>query len=164
MKRIIIHWTAGAYTPNDTDLGAYHYLIGYDPKTDSAYLKNGKFKPEDNLNCNDGIYARHTGGGNTGSIGISLCSMFGYENNKDVGKYPIKEAQLELLYQTCANLSKKYNIPITPLGIMTHYEFGKRNPNTESRGKRDIEYLPSRPDIASCNIGDYIRDNIKKCT
>lgn len=163
MKRIIIHWTAGVYAPNDKELGCYHYLIGYNPKTESAYLVNGKCKPEDNLNCYDGKYAPHTGGGNTGSIGVSICAMFGYKDSKNVGNYPITEAQLRLLYRTCASLAKKYDIPVTPTGIMTHYEFGKKNPNTTSRGKCDIVYLPSNPHISPDNVGNYIRDNIKKC-
>ena len=72
MKRIIIHWTAGTYQPNNTDFEHYHYLVNGD-----GMVINGKFKPEDNLNCNDGKYAAHTGGGNTGSIGIAMCGMSG---------------------------------------------------------------------------------------
>ena len=61
MKRIILHWSAGSYKPNSTDMAHYHYLIDGDGE-----IKEGFLKPEDNLNCNDGRYAAHTGGGNTG--------------------------------------------------------------------------------------------------
>lgn len=27
MKRIILHWSAGSYKPNSTDMAHYHYLI-----------------------------------------------------------------------------------------------------------------------------------------
>ena len=77
MKRIILHWTAGAYQPNSTDYEHYHYLV-----TGDGLVVKGKYKPEDNKNCNDGKYAAHTGGGNTGSIGIAMCGMMNYSPNK----------------------------------------------------------------------------------
>lgn len=68
MKRIIIHWTAGTGSPNSVDKHHYHYLIDSQGK-----IHNGIFTPEDNLNCYDGRYAAHTGGGNTASIGVAMC-------------------------------------------------------------------------------------------
>lgn len=162
MKRIIIHWTAGTYTPNEHEKNCYHYLIAFNPKNNAAYQVNGRFKPEDNLNCYDGKYAAHTGGGNTGSIGVSLCAMGGYKNITEVGNYPIRQEQLNLLYKLCSQLSKKYSIPINSNCILTHYKFGLKNPNTTSKGKIDIVYLPSQPNIICSNVGDYIRNNIKK--
>lgn len=67
MKRIILHWTAGSYQPNHTDFEHYHYLVN-----GQGLVIEGKYKPEDNLDCTDGKYAQHTGGGNTGSIGVSI--------------------------------------------------------------------------------------------
>ncbi len=66
MNKIIIHWTAGTYQPNTTDLEHYHFLIDGEGKK-----HNGKYKPEDNENCNDGKYAAHTGGGNTGALPLT---------------------------------------------------------------------------------------------
>ena len=63
-KRLIIHWSAGRYYPSEFEKQYYHYLVDVEGK-----IYNGKFLPEDNNNCNDGKYAAHTGGGNTGSIG-----------------------------------------------------------------------------------------------
>ena len=156
MKRIIIHWTAGATKPNATDLQHYHYLIDNDGK-----IYNGKYKPEDNENCQDGIYAQHTGGGNTGSIGISMCGMCGFKSSKDVGKYPLTKKQCESTFKICADLCKKYEIAITPQTVMTHYEFGKANPQTTSNGKIDIIYLPPYPTITKDKIGEFIRNKIK---
>ena len=98
MKRIIIHWTAGTYMPNSVELEHYHYLIDFNqvPK-EKASVKCGKCKPEDNLNCTDGSrYAAHTGGGNTGSIGVAICGMLGYQGIKQIGNYPIKPLQMEV--------------------------------------------------------------------
>lgn len=156
MKRIIIHWTAGSNTANNTDKTHYHYVID-----GNGTVINGKYKPEDNENCNDGKYAKHTGGGNTGSIGVSMCGMYGYTSPKNVGKYPLKKVQVEAMFKLVATLCKKYKIAITPDTVMTHYEFGKKNPKTTSAGKIDIVYLPPYPEQTKDKIGDFIRSKIK---
>ena len=96
MNRIIIHWTAGQYAPNVTDLEHYHFIVG-----GSGKVHNGKYMPEDNENCYDGKYAQHCGGGNTGSIGVSMCGMLGFKNSKNVGKYPLTGKQVEACFKLC---------------------------------------------------------------
>ena len=156
MKRIIIHWTAGGNKPNSVDLEHYHFVI--DSK---GVIYNGKYKPEDNENCKDGRYAQHTGGGNTGSIGVSMCGMAGYSNPREVGKYPLTAVQVEKMFKFCSDLAQKYKIPITSSTIMTHYEFGQKNPKTTSAGKIDIVFLPPFPGIPKDKIGDFIRAKIR---
>ena len=146
MKRIIIHWTAGVYSPNSHELNCYH---------------NGKFKPESNEICRFGQYAAHTGGGNTGSIGVAMCGMLGFCHRNNVGKYPIKAKQFEATMKLCSDLAKKYNIPIKSSNIMTHYEFGRKNPRTTSAGKIDLIYIPSYPWVAELDVGSFIRTKIK---
>lgn len=156
MKRIIIHWTAGVYKPNETDLEHYHYLIDSE-----GNVHKGKHKVEDNENCNDGNYAAHTGGGNTGAIGVSLCGMAGFSNRQNIGKYPLTKVQCERCFKLVAELSKKYNITINPQNVMTHYEFGIKHPNTSSAGKIDIVYLPPYPDVEQAKVGDFIRSKAR---
>lgn len=156
MNRIIIHWTAGGNKPNATDKQHYHYMIDSEG---GVYV--GKYTPEDNLNCNDGKYAQHTGGGNTGSIGVSMCGMAGFTGVNNVGKYPLTRKQCEACFKLCAQLSKTYNIPIASNHIMTHYEFGKANPKTSSAGKIDIVYLPPYPEVKRSEVGDFIRNKIR---
>lgn len=156
MKKIIIHWTAGAYTPNSTDLKHYHYLIDKNGRTNY-----GIYKPEDNENCNDGKYAAHTGGGNTGAIGIALCGMYGFTSVSKIGSYPVTKVQCEALFSFVAKLAKKYGIKIDSDHIMTHYEFGLKNPKTTSAGKIDIVYLPPYPQIKKQDIGDFIRNKVE---
>lgn len=156
MKKIIIHWTAGAYTPNSTDLKHYHYLIDKNGRTNY-----GIYKPEDNENCNDGKYAAHTGGGNTGAIGIALCGMYGFTSVSKIGSYPVTKIQCEALFSFVAKLAKKYGIKIDSDHIMTHYEFGLKNPKTTSAGKIDIVYLPPYPQIKKQDIGDFIRNKVE---
>ena len=156
MKRIIIHWTAGSYSPNATDKAHYHYLVDA-----MGVVHNGVFKPEDNENCTDGRYAQHTGGGNTGSIGVAMCGMCGFRSSSNLGKYPLTKKQCESTFKLCAELCKKYNIPVTKNNVMTHYEFGKAYPNTSSAGKIDIIYLPPYPEQTADKIGDFIRNKIR---
>ncbi len=156
MIKIIIHWTAGTWKPNATEKLYYHYLID---KTGNVV--DGVYKPEDNENCYDGRYAMHTGGGNTGAIGVAFCGMFGYVSPKKLGEYPLTKKQCEAGFKFIAELSKKYNIAITPNTIMTHYEFGLKNPNTSSRGKIDIVHLPPYPTVKQADVGDFIRNKIR---
>ena len=156
LNKIIIHWTAGGSIPNDVDRNHYHYMID-----SQGQLHSGKHKPEDNINCNDGKYAAHTGGGNTGAIGVALCGMLGFKDKNNVGRFPLTQKQVESALYFIAGLSLKYKIPVTPQSIMTHYEFGKANPKTSSAGKIDIIYLPPYPDVPADKIGDFLRGKIK---
>ncbi len=156
MKRIIIHWTGGTYQPNTHEWECYHYLINGD-----GVVVEGKYTPEDNLNCTDGKYAAHTGGGNTGSIGVAMCGM--YVPNKtsvEKTKYPLTKVQCERCFKLIAELSGKYNIPITVQTVMTHYEFGLKNPRTSSAGKIDINWLPPYV-VSSFEVGNFIRNKAR---
>lgn len=156
MKRIIIHWTGGQNQPNSTEFRHYHYLINGDGLT-----IRGQYAPEDNENCTDGRYAAHTGGGNTGSIGVALCGMFGYKSGKpDSTMFPLKPVQVEAAFKKIAELCKQYKIPITPETVLTHYEFGKSHPKTSSAGKPDISYLHPYPLLKPDEIGNHIRGKV----
>ena len=156
MKRIIIHWTAGTNQPNNIDYQHYHYLVN-----GGGLVIAGMYKPEDNENCTDGKYAQHCGGGNTGSIGVAMCGMYGFMSANVIGAYPLKKVQCERCFKLIAELCKKYNIPITPETVLTHYEFGKAHPKTTSYGKIDIIHLPAYPEITQNAMGDFIRNKIK---
>ena len=156
MKRIIIHWTAGTNQPNSTDYQHYHYLINGD-----GLVVKGKYDIQDNINCSDKKYAAHTGGGNTGSIGVAVCGMLGYKNSKNVGRFPLTSVQCERMYKLVAELCKKYNIPITPETVLTHYEFGQSHPKTTSFGKIDITWLPNVENLPIKEYGNFIRDKVK---
>lgn len=156
MKRIIIHWTAGRLQPNQTDHQHYHFLVNGD-----GLVFNGKYKPEDNENCNDGKYAQHCGGGNTGSIGVAMCGMYtvpyhDFRKSSDL----LTKKQCEACFKLISKLCKDYKIPITADTVMTHYEFGLKHPKTTSAGKIDIVYLPPYPNINASKIGDFIRNKV----
>jgi len=144
--------------PNETDKSDYHYLVDNFGKV--YQYPTLQHKPEDNENCKDDNYAHHTGGGNTGSIGVSMCGMMNFKNKLNVGKFPITGAQFEATMQLCAELAKKYNIEITPETILTHYEFGQKHKDTTSFGKIDIVFIPTYPHVAKDDVGSFIRSKI----
>lgn len=154
LERIIIHWTAGSYT--NLELDHYHFVVDKDGE-----VHTGKKPPESNSRPLPWNYVPHCGGGNTGSIGISMAGMAGFKHSKDVGKYPLTQKQCESCWKKCAALAKKYNIPLTEDGIMTHYVFGKRNPKTSSAGKIDIVCLPHEPNLKADEINPYILNKVK---
>lgn len=156
MKKIIIHWTAGGYYPNASEKNYYHFLVDKD-----GNVHNGSFKPENNLKCVKGCYAAHTGGGNTGAIGVAMCAMAGFKNKNDIGKYPITPIQFEAAMKLCADLALKYNIIVNSSNVMTHYEFGIKNPKTSSAGKIDVTYIPSYSWVDKNEVGSFIRSKIK---
>lgn len=156
MKRIILHWTAGRYYPTSFEKQFYHYLIDKEGK-----IYEGLYKPEDNIDCTDGKYAAHTGGGNTGSIGVAMCAMSGYKSPSNCGSFLITPIQFESCMEFCARLCQKYNLEVNENTVMTHYEFGKNNPKTTSAGKIDITYLPSYSWVGKNDIGSFIRTKVR---
>lgn len=156
MKKIIIHWTAGSYVPTWHEKDCYHFLLD---NLGKIYI--GHFKPEANLVCRSGMYAAHCGGGNTGAIGVSMCSMFGFKDKNSVGKFPITQKQFEATMELVAKLCSKYNLNVTPSTVMTHYEFGLKNPSTSSKGKIDIIHIPPYPWVTKDDAGSFIRSKVK---
>lgn len=156
MNRIILHWTAGTFFPSNFEKQFYHFLIDK-----NGIIYEGKFKPENNLNCVSGCYAAHTGGGNTGAIGVAMCGMYGFKNKNSQGNYPITAKQFEAAMEFCAKLSIKYNIPVSENSIMTHYEFGVKHPHTTSAGKIDIIFIPSYDWVSKNDVGKFIRSKVK---
>lgn len=157
LNKITLHWTVGRNTPTLDERKCYHFLID-----SSGLVYKGVYAPEDNINCNDGKYAAHTGGGNTGNIGVSFCGCYVPKGThvKD-SKYPLTRAQLERGFKLVAELAKKYNIPIDKDHIFTHYEFGLLHPKTKSAGKIDITYMHPFPEVSAKECGDFIRNKVK---
>ena len=155
LTKICLHWSAGAHFPCAEDLKAYHYCVD---KIGRIYP--GKHKPEDNLNCYDGNYAMHCGGGNTGCIGLALCGMAGFTSDKKLTKYPLTQKQVESFCCLAAYLSVKYGILISEKSVFTHYEFDQRRPKNKREGKIDITYLHYLPNLAINSVGKYLRQKI----
>ena len=155
MRRIILHWTAGTGFPTDYEKNFYHFLVDK-----NGEIHAGVYSPEDNLDVSVGNYAAHTGGGNSGSIGVAVCGMAGFVSAARCGNFPLTRVQLEALFALCAKLCVKYSISISQQTVMTHYEFGQKFPKTSSAGKIDLTYLPPFPAIKTADVGGFIRAKI----
>jgi hypothetical protein len=152
MKRIILHWTAGAYEPSATDKKHYHILIDGD-----GGLHQGIFSIKDNETTAT-PYAAHTAKSNSNSIGVSLCAMGGnvQERPLQAGPFPITRTQWETLAQVAAELCMRYNIEVTRKTVLGHGEVQDILGITQS-GKWDplaLEWDPNRP---YRDVGDEIR-------
>jgi hypothetical protein len=147
------HWTAGGYTPNKTDLAAYHFVVdgdgrwhrGVDVAKNSGSLKSG--------------YAAHTLNLNTDSIGVSLACMAGAtESPFNAGKYPMRAAQVDSLIAGCAKLASHYGIPVGRRTVLSHAEV-QPTLGVAQKQKWDFTRLPPLPDLVGAHvIGDYLRD------
>lgn len=157
MKRIIMHWSAGAHKASDLDKKHYHFIIEGD-----GTVVNGYMPPEANESTKDGGYAAHTLNCNTGAIGVAVAAMAGArEAPFTAGRYPITPTQIDALTTHCARLCRAYNIPVTRSTVLSHAEV-QPTLNIVQRGKWDITWLPGykKPE-APVAVGDTLRGLIK---
>ena len=158
MNRIVFHHTGGTYKPNVVDKKAYHVLIDGDGKEHA-----GRFPILNNApgRIRRGSYAAHTRGLNTGTIGVSLCSMGGGQwADPFGGRYPVKIAQVDALVAFLARASHEYGIDVDRRFILSHAEV-EQTLGVKQRNKWDFDYDPrggsGRDPIA---IGDEIRQEV----
>jgi N-acetyl-anhydromuramyl-L-alanine amidase AmpD len=154
MKRVIVHWTAGAHKASALDKSHYHVLI-----EDDGQLVRGK--PSIALNDARGAkasYAAHTLNCNTGSIGVSLCCMAGaIESPFKAGTAPMTRTQWDTLPRVVADLCWRYGIAVTPQTVLSHAEV-QINLGIKQRGKWDIARLAFDPSIIGAKAcGDGLR-------
>lgn len=157
LSRIVMHWSAGTHTVSALDREHYHFII--DGKGE---VHAGKHKPEANISAADGVYAAHTRGCNTGSIGVAVAAMAGaVERPFASGKYPITPAQVSALVKLVRGLATKYGIPITRETVLSHAEV-QPTLKIKQAGKWDISWLPGMSQPGDpVKVGDHIRGLIK---
>lgn len=156
MKRIVIHWTAGAHTPSNLDKEHYHYIID-----GAGNVVKGKWPVIANAAPEKGKYAAHTLNCNTGAIGVAVAAMAGAQDRPfNAGAYPITPEQVTALFRLCADLCDQYKIPVTRQTVLTHAEV-QPTLGIKQKGKWDITWLPgfSGPEDA-VKTGDYLRSYI----
>ncbi|MDH2326020.1 N-acetylmuramoyl-L-alanine amidase [Cereibacter sp. SYSU M97828] len=157
MERIIIHWTAGAHRASVEDRKHYHFIIegnGIVVKGDHPVIANAG-------TLQSGKYAAHTLNCNTGSIGVAVAAMAGAEERPfRAGAYPIFPTQLDALAVLCADLCRRYEIPVTRHTVLTHAEV-QPTLGIKQRGKWDITWLPGMSSAGDpIKVGDDLRARI----
>lgn len=153
LKRIHLHWTAGADGVNAVEQDAYHFLVGRDGK-----VYTGQDAPEANLSPIRGPYAAHTLNANSDAIGVALDAMAGArERPFYAGPYPITTVQITALVMLVANLCRKYGIPVTRETVLSHAEV-ERTLGINQRAKWDITWLPGMDGPRDAiEVGDILR-------
>ena len=150
MKSIILHWTGGTYLPNKVDARHYHYLID-----GSGIVSPGVFDVEDNIPpLKRGKYAAHAARHNSHAIGVALCAMAGAQPEPfAVGKYPVRQVQVDALVDLCAELCRQYDIDVD--AVRCHSEL----PN--QAWKWDINWIPGMREPRG-DTGERIRGMIRE--
>lgn len=156
MRRIICHWTAGAYTPSENDLSHYHILVDGD-----GQLHRGTHSIADNESTGDGDYAAHAKGANSHCIGVTVCCMAdAKESPFSSGSFPMKEAQWDAMVDAVAQLCKAYDIPVSSTTVLGHGEVEK-NIGIKQEGKWDPMKLSFAPNLTKAQVGSRLRDEVQ---
>ena len=156
MRRVICHWTAGAYVAGETDIEAYHILI-----EGSGALVRGRPSIALNSGRVKSGYAAHTLNCNSGSIGVSLCCMAdARERPFRAGRYPMTRTQWDALVVVVAELCRYYKIKVTPRTVLSHAEV-EDTLGIKQRGKWDYARLPFDPGVVGPRAcGDKLRREV----
>lgn len=155
MKRIIMHWTAGDYFPDSGEEKHYNAILGGDLK----------WRPGvsilEQVDISDGVYAAHTRGLNTKSIGLSMCCAAGAQE-KPIGavwgKYPPTKPMYDEFIKGVNEYALAYNIPVTYDRIFSHAE--AQALGYPQSGKWDFTRFPFTNVQGARAIGDMIRRDI----
>jgi len=159
MRRIHLHWTAGGYRANATDLRAYHLLI-----EGCGTLRRG-LSP---ISANDPAHrqpadrpAAHTRNANSHAIGLSCCAMMGAQERPfDPGPAPLTKIQWQVAVAVIARLARRYGIAVSPRTVLTHAEVAT-NLGIAQRAKWDITRLPFDPQIrGAAAVGALLRQEV----
>lgn len=132
VSRVIMHWTAGGYTPNAIDRAHYHFLID-----GQGEVVIGPRKP--------GLYLPHTRMLNTGSVGLAICAMRGARQVPfHAGEQPLTHLQWERACQAAAEILHAYGLELSERTLLCHSEvtrvYGRRQ-----LGKWDVDRLAFDP-------------------
>lgn len=158
MKRIILHWTAGSHTPSANDKAHYHILIdGEGSPHRGKHAITANVPP-----LKKKKYAAHTAGTNSHSIGLSICCMSnGRERPYDPGPFPITRAQWQAMAQAAAELCLAYGIGVKRTTVLGHGEVQDLL-NRPQSGKWDPMVMPWEPGLPFREVGDRIRDDVRR--
>ena len=145
--RVVLHWTAGAYTPSALDRAHYHFLV------------NGEGQAVRGIR-GPGLYLPHTRNLNTGSVGLSICAMAGaVERPFKSGPAPLTNLQWERACQAAAEILHAYGLPVSERTILCHSEVTRVYGKVQ-RGKWDIDVLPFARELTAPEVHSQMRRKV----
>lgn len=160
LKRIHMHWTAGADGIIPIESDHYNFIVDRNGK-----VHDGEHPPEHqtptNVKKGSKFYAAHTLNANSNAIGIAMDAMaLAEERPFKAGKYPITPVQVEAFCKFIAYLCKRYDIPVTRGTVLTHAEV-QGTLGIKQKNKWDITWLPGmaepQPPVF---VGDILRSKV----
>jgi hypothetical protein len=153
-KRIILHWTAGAYKPNDVDLRSYHYVIDGDGKPHVGVPVANNMRRLTGVRTSE--YAPHIAGWNSYSVGVSFAGMHGAQERGPWGKWPLTQEQVIAGCYFVGQLCRAWDLPVTPGTVHTHAEADWRH-GVKQNGKWDINVFPWDPNLSREEVSAQLR-------
>lgn len=158
-RRIILHWTGGGSRANEVDRKAYHYVVEHD-----GNIVQGVHPVAHNMQRTWGDnYARHTGGFNSFSVGISFAGMKNSVSAMRPGPAPLKPGQVMAGLRFAAECCDAWGLnPLDPAQVFHHREAWELHgvKGTQNHTKPDITYLPFMPELGRTETGPWLRAKI----
>lgn len=155
-RRIILHWTGGPHRANSVDRKAYHYIVEHD-----GNLVQGVHPVAHNMRrLTDDNYARHTGGFNSFSVGVSFAGMLNAVSAARPGPAPLKPGQVMAGLRFVAECCTAWNLnPRDPDHVFHHREAWElhRVKGKVNHQKLDITFLPFMPELGFSETGPWLR-------
>jgi hypothetical protein len=147
VHRIVIHWTAGSYTPSQLDRIHYHLLIDGDGKCHRGVRPLGAYLP-------------HTRALNTGSVGLALCGMRGAQQSpRKLGDSPLTLLQIERACQAAAEVCFAHELAVTERTVLCHSEV-PRVYGVPQRGKWDVDIAPWDSSLSPKGVHELLRRKV----
>jgi hypothetical protein len=154
-RGFVLHWSGGRHLSNAVDRRAYNALVEW-RGAEGARIIEGDHGLTSNLRLPlvSGRYAQHTGGFNSGRIGLAFCGEFNAENG-------LVEAQVLAGLRFVAECCLEWDLnPMRADTLCSHFEawtiHGVRG--TQNHVKPDIRRLRFRPTLTESQVGEWIRD------
>ena len=160
VRRVVLHWTAGAYAVSAIDRDHYHVILGPDRTAENdVKAVRGVWTPRDNEFCRAGRYAPHTRGLNSHSFGLAVACMAGAEEGGPYGRYPLTHVLWERQAQAAAEVCFAYELDVNPRSVLQHWEVTKTY-GIVQRGKWDCGELPFDTDRTPQEVADAFRRKV----
>ncbi len=159
IKRIHIHWTAGAPGINPKESDSYNAVSQWPHGEVVECVPDEKQIPP----LINGAYAAHTLKANSYALGIAIDAMAGArEVPFRKGKYPITPEQVASTVAWVARRCLRYGIEVRRDTVLTHAEV-QRTLGVRQNAKWDVVWVPGmeRPGNA-IKVGDHLRRLVKE--
>lgn len=162
VQRVICHWTAGSYHVTPHDRACYHVILCDEQAmgrgTDVRAVR-GTRPPAGNDSTQDGDYAAHCRGLNTGSFGLSVACMRDAQPRGPYGDSPLTKLLWERMAQAAAEVLVAYDLELSERTCLFHSEV-ERVYGKAQAGKWDVDVAPWDPSLTPAEVHAQFRRKV----